>query len=104
MENGINIIQESIHKLSNDIATAFNNKFKEACEIWSVDITNHEEMKRRCKLVTFIDGQASELHIDGKLVMIYTDPKPNEFDIMSNEPFKMGASFRCSEIRKPSDN
>lgn len=95
------MIEEINNKLAQQLVDKFDNKLKEACEIWGVNVEDHEEVARRCQIIHREDEERKEVLIDGNLVMIYTDWKLDTPNI--HEPFKMSASFQCSEIMKPTD-
>jgi hypothetical protein len=95
------MIEDIIEKFSQQLVDKFDEKLKEACIIWSVNLDDHEEVARRCKIVHQEDEERKEFYIDDYLVMIYTDFKFDTHNI--DEPFKMSASFECSDIMKPSD-
>jgi len=106
--NKIIIMEDMMQKYHKKCQNEFESKFKKACLIWGVDLNNHEEIKKRCVIVQkphpygvdlFGYDEVKEFHIDGKLVMMFTDWKIDP--INPQDPFKMSMSFRCSEIIKP---
>lgn len=86
-------------EFSSQLSSEFDNKLKEACLLWGVDINNHEEVRRRCAIVHRDWSDLREVQIDNKVVMYFTDWKIEEQDI--NKPFTIKANFKCSEIIKP---
>ena len=97
------IQSEFIKTISNKINNKLDDKFKEACSLWGVDINNHEEVKNRCTLINYEGNEKRELHIDGKLVMIFTTPMSKQFDFNQVDKFTISAEFFCSEIAKPTE-
>ncbi len=104
MKKDFNFIYESINSLNNKINNALEDKFREAMTLYGVDLLNNNEISRRCEIHSFGYDGNQELRIDGKLVMIFTYPKPKKFDPFNEtDPYKFEASFACSEIIKPID-
>ena len=97
----MNVLNDLINSLTNEITNKLDDKLKEACEVWGVDINNHKEVSERCEIRYIEYEDKREVRIDGILVMMFTDiiPRPLSFD----EPYKMAAEFKCSEILKPED-
>ncbi len=102
------LIEKSLRELSESLAVKFDDKIKEACNLWGVDLSDDEEIRKRCVIVQkphkggvelFGYDKVKEFHIDGKLVMMFTEWEIDDQPI--NAPFKVTASFRCSEIAKP---
>ena len=98
----MDIIQTQINNLIKGINDKLDDKFKEACRLWSVDIDNHEDVKRRCEVKIYDGVDERELYIDDYLVMIFTMPKTNKFD--SKKPLNLSVEFKCSQIIKPNSN
>jgi len=97
-----------IDEIINTQVEKFNNvleeKIKECCELWLVDINNHKELKERCVLeynTPFFNeyDTVNRILIDGNLVMVFTNW---EIDNANLDSFKINASLKCSEIIKPS--
>ena len=94
----MNLMHDIIQDLTKQILDKFESKFREACEIWGVNLNDHEEIKRRCQIVQYEGSPIKEFRIDGNYVMAFTEVKPDPVDF--NEPLKMSASFQCSEIAR----
>jgi len=99
MEETKTMIDGIIEKFSQQIVDKFDDKLKECCLVWGVNVDDHEEIARRCEIGSIEGSDRKELRIDGYIAMIYEPFKSNEFN--PYEPFKMGGSFKCSEIFKP---
>lgn len=95
----MNLPEEIIQRFIQQLADQFDDKLKEACLKWGVNVDDHAEVKRRCKLMNHEHNDRIELTIDNHLVMIFThwhlDP-PND-----NRSFSFSASYQCSEIIDP---
>lgn len=90
-----------INVISNKINNKLDEKFKEACLLWGVDINNHKELKERVNIITYEQDDKKELVIDGYLVMIFTNPISKPVDFNQTDKYTISAEFFCSEIMKP---
>jgi|GEM_PF-5377913 len=91
--------EQVLNNLINSLANQIDDKLRDACLLWGVNVEDRVEMKARCEIITHPHNDRNELIIDGKLVMVWGPWKFEPMDL--NEPFKMSASFLCSEIQKP---
>jgi len=97
----MDILRDVTRELYRGITNKLDDKLKEACLIWGVDITNHKEVSERCEIIYTEGDDRREVRIDGTVVMLFTDIRPKPFTF--KEPFKVSAEFNCSEILKPED-
>ncbi len=95
----MNLPEEITQRLIQQMSDKLDDKLKEACLIWGVNVDDPEEMKRRCKLSEHAHNDRIELTIDDHLVMIF---KPWKLDPPTmTMPVKISVSFQCSEIIEP---
>ena len=93
-------LDELLFSFTEKASNALDDKLKEACIAWGVDLSNPEEIKRRCEVTIQENNPLRELRIDGCLVMLFSDWITEPFDMNSKE-LKMNMSFKCSEIATP---
>lgn len=93
---------EHIHELQNNwskqVIQKQEDKFKECCELYGVDVRNEEEVKRRCEVRTYEGVHVREFLIDGKIAALFTEAKVLPFN--PEEPNTIKAEFKF-EIIKP---
>lgn len=98
-------LNEILSTFTEQFNDKLDEKLREACIAWGVDLNNHEEINKRCTLITQEDNKFKSLKIDGYLVMMFSDWESDD-SLQYNSLYdnlKMSASFKCSEIVTPKD-
>jgi len=89
------------HELQNNwskqVIQKQDDKFKECCKLYGLDVTNKDEAKKRCEVRVYEDNPVREFLIDGELAALFTEPKVLPFD--NQEPFTIKAEFKFKIIK-----
>ena len=94
----MDLLWEAQNNFYKDVAKQQDDKFKECCELYGVDVTNEEEVKARCGVRVYEGNRVKDFLIDGKLAALFTDAKVLPFD--TDNPNTIKAEFNF-EILPP---
>lgn len=96
----MSLILEIQKNFCKDIIQKQDEKFKECCELHGVDVSNEEEVKRRCEVKVYEGNPVRDFLIDGKLAALFTEAKVLPFDM--ENPSKMKSEFHFEILPKSS--
>jgi len=98
MEQLINQVFEDVNE---KMSGTLDDKLRECCKVWGVDVNNPQEIFGRCIITRRDWSELKEFRIDGRVVLYFSDWKIDAQDI--NQPFNVSASMKISKIITPSD-
>lgn len=98
MEQLINQVFEDVNE---KISGTLNDKLRECCKVWGVDVNNPQEIFGRCIITRREWSDLKEFRIDGYVVLYFTDWKIDPQDL--DQTFSVMASIKISKILTPLD-
>ena len=98
MEQLINQVFEDVNE---KMSGTLNDKLRECCKVWGVDVNNPQEIFGRCIITRREWSDLKEFRIDGYVVLYFTDWKIDPQDL--DQTFSVMASIKISKILTPLD-